>query len=59
MTKYGFEYRNRITIWKEPLKVRMRTMVPVFNAQIYSGGFYKVFYSYARLCFGIYKERRK
>ena len=24
---YGFEYRNRITIWKEPLKVRMRTMV--------------------------------
>lgn len=25
--KYGFAYRNRITIWKEPLKVRMRTMV--------------------------------
>lgn len=25
--KNGFEYRNRITIWKEPLKVRMRTMV--------------------------------
>lgn len=25
--KYGFIYRNRITIWKEPLKVRMRTMV--------------------------------
>jgi len=25
--KYSFEYRNRITIWKEPLKVRMRTMV--------------------------------
>lgn len=25
--KYGFEYRNRITIRKEPLKVRMRTMV--------------------------------
>lgn len=25
--KYGFEYRNRITIWKEPLKVRMRTMI--------------------------------
>ena len=24
---YGFQYRNRITIWKEPLKVRMRTMV--------------------------------
>ncbi len=23
----GFEYHNRITIWKEPLKVRMRTMV--------------------------------
>lgn len=25
--KYGFEFRNRITIWKEPLKVRMRLMV--------------------------------
>jgi DNA modification methylase len=25
--KYGFQYRNRITIWKEPLKVRIRTMV--------------------------------
>jgi DNA modification methylase len=25
--KYDFQYRNRITIWKEPLKVRMRTMV--------------------------------
>lgn len=25
--KYGMIYRNRITIWKEPLKVRMRTMV--------------------------------
>lgn len=25
--KHGFDYRNRITIWKEPLKVRMRTMV--------------------------------
>lgn len=25
--KYGFHYRNRITIWKEPLKVRMLTMV--------------------------------
>jgi DNA modification methylase len=25
--KFGFHYRNRITIWKEPLKVRMRTMV--------------------------------
>ena len=25
--KHGFEYRNRITVWKEPLKVRMRTMV--------------------------------
>lgn len=24
---YGMNYRNRITIWKEPLKVRMRTMV--------------------------------
>lgn len=26
-SKYGFDYRNKITIWKEPLKVRMRTMV--------------------------------
>ena len=25
--KYGFHYRNRITVWKEPLEVRMRTMV--------------------------------
>jgi len=25
--KHGFEYKGRITIWKEPLKVRMRTMV--------------------------------
>lgn len=25
--KYGFMYKNKITIWKEPLKVRMRTMV--------------------------------
>jgi DNA modification methylase len=25
--KHNFHYRNRITIWKEPLKVRMRTMV--------------------------------
>lgn len=25
--KHGFAYRNRITVWKEPLKVRMRTMV--------------------------------
>lgn len=25
--KYGFDYKNRITIWKEPLKVRQRTMV--------------------------------
>jgi hypothetical protein len=25
--KLGFQYFNRITIWKEPLKVRMRTMV--------------------------------
>lgn len=25
--KHGFQYRNRITIWKEPLRVRMRTMV--------------------------------
>ena len=26
-TRNGFEYKNRITIWKEPLKVRIRTMV--------------------------------
>lgn len=25
--KYGFEYKNRITIWKEPMGVRLRTMV--------------------------------
>ena len=25
--KHGFHFVNRITIWKEPLKVRMRTMV--------------------------------
>jgi hypothetical protein len=25
--KYGFRRKNRITVWKEPLKVRMRTMV--------------------------------
>lgn len=25
--KHGFKFRNRITIWKEPLRVRMRTMV--------------------------------
>jgi len=25
--KHGFKYRSRITIWKEPLKVRLRTMV--------------------------------
>ena len=25
--KHSMHYRNRITIWKEPLKVRMRTMV--------------------------------
>jgi DNA modification methylase len=25
--KHGFSYHNRITIWKEPLEVRMRTMV--------------------------------
>lgn len=25
--KHGFLYKGRITIWKEPLKVRMRTMV--------------------------------
>lgn len=25
--KHGFHYCNRITVWKEPLRVRMRTMV--------------------------------
>jgi DNA modification methylase len=25
--KHGFDYKGRVTIWKEPLKVRMRTMV--------------------------------
>lgn len=25
--KHGFQYKGRVTIWKEPLKVRMRTMV--------------------------------
>lgn len=25
--KHGFYYKGRVTIWKEPLKVRMRTMV--------------------------------
>lgn len=25
--RHGFQHRNTITIWKEPLKVRMRTMV--------------------------------
>ena len=25
--KHGFSFHNRITIWKEPLEVRMRTMV--------------------------------
>jgi len=25
--KHGFVYKGRVTIWKEPLKVRMRTMV--------------------------------
>jgi DNA modification methylase len=25
--KHGFEFKNRITVWKEPLKVRIRTMV--------------------------------
>lgn len=25
--KHGFSYHGRITVWKEPLKVRMRTMV--------------------------------
>jgi len=25
--KYGFDFKNRITVWKEPLKVRIRTMV--------------------------------
>jgi len=26
-TKHGFQYKGRITVWKEPLAVRMRTMV--------------------------------
>ena len=26
-SKHGFQYKGRVTIWKEPLKVRMRTMV--------------------------------
>lgn len=26
-TRNGFQYKGRITVWKEPLKVRMRTMV--------------------------------
>jgi len=25
--KYGFDYMNRITVWKEPLKVKLKTMV--------------------------------
>jgi DNA modification methylase len=25
--KHGFEYKSKITVWKEPLKVRIRTMV--------------------------------
>lgn len=25
--RHGFVHRNRVTVWKEPLKVRMRTMV--------------------------------
>lgn len=25
--EHGFQYKGRVTIWKEPLKVRMRTMV--------------------------------
>jgi DNA modification methylase len=25
--RHGFEWKNQVTIWKEPLKVRMRTMV--------------------------------
>lgn len=25
--RHGFQYRKRITVWKEPLQVRMRTMV--------------------------------
>jgi DNA modification methylase len=25
--KYGFDWKDQITVWKEPLKVRMRTMV--------------------------------
>ena len=30
--KYDFQYRNRITIWKEPLKVRLRTNDTIINA---------------------------
>lgn len=26
-SKYNFKYRNRITVWKEPLRVRRRTMI--------------------------------
>lgn len=26
-SKHGFQYKGRITVWKEPLQVRMRTMV--------------------------------
>ena len=25
--KHGFEFKSRVTVWKEPLKVRIRTMV--------------------------------
>jgi hypothetical protein len=32
--KYGFEYRNRITIWKEPLKSSYAYNGTIFNAQI-------------------------
>lgn len=31
--KHGFQHRNTITIWKEPLKVRLRTMVDSLKHQ--------------------------
>ena len=31
--KHGFEYKNRITVWKEPLKVRINTMVQSLKHQ--------------------------
>lgn len=31
--KYGFAHRNTVTIWKEPLKVRLRTMIDSLKHQ--------------------------